>query len=178
MRLEAEFVCSIRFICGGWGGGGVQLSGTDRCLLESLRAQGSFCWLKKLLALAAFHLSFGLRALIERAGSHWDQTWPLSFIPSSLGEVRIYRYSSRWVAKLQRRIYFKRRDYLSYMSERKCPSANVKGGFMVTNIKGQTLRMEIQRASVSVRQRLLVHVTRCAPESTDRAPSWCSWPWH
>ncbi len=60
MWLDAEFVCWVRSICGGWGGS--QLSGTDRCLLECLRTQGSFCWLKKPLALLRpfiFHLGLG-----------------------------------------------------------------------------------------------------------------------
>lgn len=56
------------------------------------------------------------------------------------------------VAKLQCGIYFKRRDYLSYMSERKCPSAKVKGGFTDTNIKGQSGRMKMQQANGPVRR--------------------------
>lgn len=158
MWLEAEFVCSIRSICGGWG----VLAQWYRSMFAGVSESTGILLLAKKASrsLSAFHLSFGLGALIEWAGSHWHQTWPLSFIPSSFNEARIYRYSSRRVAKLQCRIYFKRRDYLSYMSERKCPSVNMKGGFIVTNIKGQSLRMKIQYTSGPVRQRLLVHTPR------------------
>ena len=64
MRLEAQFVCSIRSICGGRGG---FLALWYRSMFARVSESTGILLLAKKAprSLPAFHLSFGLGALIE-----------------------------------------------------------------------------------------------------------------
>lgn len=125
----------VRSVSVGWGGkgGGGTGGSSDQCLPECLRAHGSFCWLKKkrrrksfsfALFFSAFHLPSGLWVLIEWVGSHWHQTWPLSFIHSSLTATQDILQKGQTI-------------YYIYQQMRKI-------GFLVRDTNGHSLRMKFQ----------------------------------